>query len=281
VTTIAAVLAYILTASPPEMPAGKAFTNSIGMRFVRIEAGAFTMGNGEAPPKTREDWLERDWDESPAHPVKITKPFYLGAKAPVNPASRNMPVCAFVVPDGVLGLILDAGRRSSCLAVSRDRGATWRLTKGLISGILAATAALADGALVAFGRGPDPMPMSVSRDLGKTWAVTPTPFGPIGVGNKAAVLRLRSGALLLCAPDTRKPAITGTRGTFAALSEDGGRSWPHIRHVPGVGGYLSVAQARSGVLHLFGTRMRCVAFNEPWLREGKPVPTSAPAAQPK
>jgi len=46
-------------------PAG-VLTNSIGMRFVRIEAGTFTMGDDYG-----------DWDEKPIHKVTISKPFYI------------------------------------------------------------------------------------------------------------------------------------------------------------------------------------------------------------
>ena len=45
----------------------KEFTNSIGMRFVLIPAGEFTMGSNEG----------RD-NEKPPHKVRITRPFYLG-----------------------------------------------------------------------------------------------------------------------------------------------------------------------------------------------------------
>jgi hypothetical protein len=47
--------------------------------------------------------------------------------------------------------------------------------------------------------------------------------------------------------------------------------------VPDVGGYLSVAQAPNGVIYLFGTRMTCVAFNEAWAREGKPMGEERPS----
>jgi hypothetical protein len=113
--------------------------------------------------------------------------------------------------------------------------------------------------------------VSVSTDLGRTWRVRKTPFGGISVGQRAAALKLAGGSLLLCAPDTHKPPHSGRRGTFAAVSDDGGKTWPHIRSVPDVGGYLSAAQAPDGVIHLFGTRMTCVAFNEAWVRQGKPV----------
>jgi formylglycine-generating enzyme required for sulfatase activity len=44
--------------------------NSIGMTFVRINAGSFRMGSPEDEPGHREH-------ESPVHEVRITKPFYL------------------------------------------------------------------------------------------------------------------------------------------------------------------------------------------------------------
>ena len=43
------------------------FTNSLGMEFVLIPAGAFTMGTTDGHP-----------DEQPVHTVRISQPFYLG-----------------------------------------------------------------------------------------------------------------------------------------------------------------------------------------------------------
>jgi len=37
----------------------KTFANSIGMKFVRIEAGSYRRGTGEKPPASRAEWLER------------------------------------------------------------------------------------------------------------------------------------------------------------------------------------------------------------------------------
>jgi formylglycine-generating enzyme required for sulfatase activity len=59
-------------AHPPvfgEMP--KTLTNSIGIEFVQIPAGSFPMGS-PAEEKSRHKW------EGPVHPVRITRPFYLG-----------------------------------------------------------------------------------------------------------------------------------------------------------------------------------------------------------
>jgi formylglycine-generating enzyme required for sulfatase activity len=73
-----------------DMPAGKEYTNSVGMKFVRIEPGSFEMGNltellpfGMMPrdggPGNRMDHLRvGDFDERPVHKVTITKPFYMG-----------------------------------------------------------------------------------------------------------------------------------------------------------------------------------------------------------
>jgi len=80
----AAVLAAaaVLTAYPlsggwsaaAELPGEKTFTNSLGMRMARIEPGQFLMGSPQGG----------DFDERPVHPVRITRPFYLGATEVTN-----------------------------------------------------------------------------------------------------------------------------------------------------------------------------------------------------
>ncbi len=58
-------------------PQGNSFTNSIGMKFVRIEPGTFRMGSLDSE-------VAND-SERPQHEVEITKPYYLG-KYPVTRA---------------------------------------------------------------------------------------------------------------------------------------------------------------------------------------------------
>ena len=57
------------------------FTNSIGMKFIRIERGSFMMGSlnkGLAKKFDKSIYLDQgDWDELPVHKVKISKPFYI------------------------------------------------------------------------------------------------------------------------------------------------------------------------------------------------------------
>ena len=71
VTAILCAFALATTVSAAE----DAQTNSVGMKLVRIEAGGFVMGQGDAPPTTKEDWLGRDYDEAPAHRVTISAAF--------------------------------------------------------------------------------------------------------------------------------------------------------------------------------------------------------------
>lgn len=167
--------------------------------------------------------------------------------------------------------------------VSKDRGDTWALMAGDLHrfnggkyNVHPATLQLDDGTLLTFTRAdrtPETkfMPRYVSQDLGETWERKLTPFPQLGVAQKPAAMKLASGAVLLIAADNGKKLGLGG-GVIAALSQDGGKTWSHVRSLEGgAGGYMSVCQAADGVIYAFGGRMTCVAFNEAWLKEGKPV----------
>ena len=75
----------------------KDYTNSIGMKFVRIEPGEFEMGHSKKmPPEVlplieggdrggRFDLLAHgDFDEKPVHKVRITRPFHMGVYEVTN-----------------------------------------------------------------------------------------------------------------------------------------------------------------------------------------------------
>jgi sulfatase modifying factor 1 len=190
-------------------------------------------------------------------------------------------------------------------------------TGAWIAGIHAGVTQLKDGRLMAFGRGDSiggRMPRSISRDLGRaptgteaklwsrwSWTYSPSPFPPIGGGQRLILTRLREGPILL-ASFARKITITdasGARrpvsGLFAALSTDEGHSWQvkrllsddgPPRQIDGggntgkftmsyrsaePGGYLSVCQTPDGVIHLISSKQH-YAFNLAWLN------TPAPAA---
>ena len=65
------------------MEHGKTFTNSIGMQFVKVEAGSFMMGSERANLSDeiiaeKEYLRDGDWDEHPVHQVSISNPLYVG-----------------------------------------------------------------------------------------------------------------------------------------------------------------------------------------------------------
>jgi len=75
------VVGCLVDAAP--MLTEKTYTNSIGMKFVRIEPGTFRMGVGDTPLPIEltgadEAQAEGDYDEKPNHMVTITRPFYMG-----------------------------------------------------------------------------------------------------------------------------------------------------------------------------------------------------------
>ncbi|MHC4638515.1 MAG: SUMF1/EgtB/PvdO family nonheme iron enzyme [Planctomycetota bacterium] len=89
-TVLVVLVTMAVAATAADIPKDKEYTNSIGMKFVRIEPGTFKMGGGqtgllpfEILPHTggrgdRMDTLRPgDFDEKPVHTVKITKPFYM------------------------------------------------------------------------------------------------------------------------------------------------------------------------------------------------------------
>src|SRR5690349_21147326 len=80
---LTAALLLAASAAAATQPKDKQFTNSIGMRFVRIEPGSFTMGFSGAPLSgdlSVRSWRAKgDFDEYPAHKVRISRPFYAGA----------------------------------------------------------------------------------------------------------------------------------------------------------------------------------------------------------
>ena len=189
-----------------------------------------------------------------------------------DPRRMSQPCSAFAAKDGTIVLACDGdGHRDERLVIGRDEGKTWSVAsadmrKTAKNSLHPAVVPRSDGGLLSFMRGPDPMPMLISKDFGESWEMEETPFSGISVGQKAAALRLSRGSILLVSIDGKK-RMGG--GTFAALSPDDGKTWPHVRKLDGVTGYMSAAQAPNGVVYVFGSKMNCVAFNETWIKEGK------------
>ncbi len=229
---------------------------------------------------------------------------------------RNQPIASVFGDDqGHIYLPCDAvpgGAGGTALHVSSDGGKTWKeYGKGQpvpkfeeggrgawIAGIHAGVTQNDDGEILALGRGNDiggQMPKSISRDGGKTWQYSASEFPPIGGGQRVVLKKLREGPLLLISftkgsvfTDSDGKEFNG-RGMFAALSEDGGKTWP-VRKLLTDGkkrkldgnawtdefvmdgthaepkGYLAAAQTPDGVIHLISSGVH-YRFNLAWLHE--------------
>jgi len=220
---------------------------------------------------------------------------------------RHMPIeSVFRAQDGTLVLPCDAvagGHGGTALWLSDDEGETWRDAGGTIAGIHAGVAQLADGRLLAFGRGDNVngmMPMSLSGDMGRTWEYSASIFPPIHGGQRLVLKRLREGPLFFASYANEAVAITDAsgverpvRGLYCAVSFDDGATWPirklvspdrparlvetmdgylrpmgRSRSEPA--GYLACCQGANGVIHLISSRLHH-AFNLAWLQTPPPA----------
>ena len=82
--------------------------NSIGMRLVRIPAGEFIMGSEEAPaslakayPQLQAKRFEKLQDEAPAHRVRISQDFWLGAHEVTVGQFRRFVEATGFVPESI------------------------------------------------------------------------------------------------------------------------------------------------------------------------------------
>lgn len=226
--------------------------------------------------------------------------------------------------DGTLVITNDA--RQCSLVFSKDEGKTWDFndvkqrasdfrpggTGFRHPGIHAPIVQLSDGRIMAFSRNDKPedqakfngkTPISYSADLGKTWRYEASEFPAISSVQRAVMIRLREGGILLCSFTdqwndwknrkgmkfkSKKGDFTG-HGMFAAVSFDEGKTWPVKRLITPGGkerqinmidrgvcvlsdtmaepcGYLSAIQTRNGNVQLITSKNHYV-FNLAWLKE--------------
>ena len=235
-----------------------------------------------------------------------------------------------VTPEGWMIQVCDAGPEShdgAAVHISKDGGETWtdpwdgapmpNFKEGgvgtTIAGIHAGVVTLKNGNLLALGRGNSlegkngmkMMPMSISKDMGKTWEYHASPFPAIDGGQRLVLMRLHEGPLLLVSftdhplrtrksdlgmefTDAQGNTFRG-HGMYAALSYDEGNTWPvkrlitdgKERHLNGGAwtgyftmdathaeprGYLAGTQTSDNVIHILSSRIH-YRFNLSWLEE--------------
>jgi len=236
---------------------------------------------------------------------------------------RHMPIAGvFQTKKGHIVLPCDAvtgGNGGTAVQISSDDGKTWvdpgdgkpapkfaaGATGAWIAGIHAGVVELADGRLMALGRGDaidERMPKSISADMGKTWTYSSSGLPRVGGGQRLVLLRLREGPLFLAsfAKEMTIADAAGRKrvvsGLFGALSFDEGETWPvrrlitdnaPTRKTDGGGntgrfmlgtnsaeprGYMACTQTPDNVIHLISSKLH-YEFNLRWLKT--PMPSRA------
>jgi formylglycine-generating enzyme required for sulfatase activity len=199
-----------------------------------------------------------------------------GAVGPFTPQPINS-----VVRDSndVIFLPVDGAGSTAVLFASKDDGKTWYDTGGRTAGRHTTLVLGRDGALIGFGGKNSNidgfMPKVVSRDGGKTYLKSKTPFRPLGSGQRPSIIRLASGRLFFVADlfDKKKLGPEGA-GAFVALSDDDGETWK-TRQLPNIVtvGYVTATQAPNGVIHMVTSKNEPayhIELNEAWVLQGGP-----------
>jgi len=203
------------------------------------------------------------------------------SRQPINTAVRDK--------NGTLYFACDGADRDSLLWATRNNGKTWYDTGGRTYGRHTTFALLSDGTsmLGMGGKKTDIegfMPRSLTRDGGKTYEVSKTPFCRLGSNQRPSLLRLSSGRLLLAGDFNEKegghPDSITEKGCYVALSNDDGENWL-IKKLPGAQkhedeeyvvtlGYSAARQGPDGTIHLITSMNKPslhFAFNEAWILE--------------
>ncbi len=248
---------------------------------------------------------------------RLINPYHQPRNQVISGTSRTKEGYLIQPCDAVYG-----GSGGTAIHVSRDDGQTWvdpgagtpkpnfvsGGTGGTIAGIHAGVIQLNDGSLMAFGRGDDiegKIPMSRSKDMGKTWTYSASEFPPIDGGQRVVLMRLQEGQILFVSftdsSHLKTPVGMIARdasgkdrcvyGLFAALSFDEGETWPVKRLITNgepprkygaiarlkeftmdathaeTKGYMAATQMPDGVIHLISSRFH-YQFNLAWLTAG-------------
>ncbi|NWG12214.1 MAG: SUMF1/EgtB/PvdO family nonheme iron enzyme, partial [Acidobacteria bacterium] len=211
---------------------------------------------------------------------------------PIGSHSRQPINTAFRAPNGTIYVSSDGSGGESVLWASDDDTATWRDTGGRSAGRHSSFTMLKDGRILALGGKnthiDEFMPQAVSKDGGKTYEVSKTPFPRQGSNQRPTLIRLRSGRLLFAADfvfhnNGSQPKGINQLGSYVAVSDDEGETW-RFKKLIGIQlhenperaetmrgptlGYAVARQGPNGMIHLITTMNNpCLhfEFNEAWI----------------
>lgn len=209
---------------------------------------------------------------SPIHAAALTGKVGDYTSQPINSVVR--------AADGTIYIPTDGKSSTSAVFASKDDGRTWYDTGGRTFGRHTTLVIARDGALAGYG-GKNTnidgfMPKGVSRDGGRTWAKSKTPFPPLNSGQRPSIIRLASGRLFFVGdkyaskPGPRRP------GAYVAWSDDDGDNWK-MRDLPAsvtTVGYVTATQAPNGLIEIVTSKTvpaeLQIELNEAWLEKGGP-----------
>ncbi|HEX3357891.1 MAG TPA: SUMF1/EgtB/PvdO family nonheme iron enzyme [Tepidisphaeraceae bacterium] len=209
-------------------------------------------------------------------------PLFQGPVGTFTPQGVNSIV---KTPDGTFYVPVDGHGSNTVLFATSDDGKTWRDTAGRTAGRHTSFILGKDNSIVGFGGKNSNidgfMPLSTSKDGGKTYTVTKTEFMPLAGGQRPSVIRLSSGHIFFVADTLSSREPGGREASFVALSDDDGQTW-HRRDLPiaSTCGYVTATQTPNGVIHIVTSKTKPVPLhielNETWvLQGGNPTPEDA------
>ena len=92
----------------PKPPTQRVVKNSLGMKFAWVPAGEFVMGSQEAPEALARSYPQYEplrladlGDEAPAHPVRITRSFFLGQHEVTVGQFRSFVAASGYIPESI------------------------------------------------------------------------------------------------------------------------------------------------------------------------------------
>jgi predicted neuraminidase len=166
------------------------------------------------------------------------------------------------------------------VAISDDEGKTWRASLPMVGMGLNQPSIVRkkDGTLVSYmrdeGNPPMRVPMSLSKDNGKTWSYAIDTDIP-NPSSSLEVIALKNGNWVMVFNDTED----GRHSLAAALSEDEGKTWKWKKHIElkqegkGSFSYPSLIQTRDNLLHVTysyrvgeNRTIMHASFNEEWIK---------------